>query len=49
MLAYLIWEGWPNTATWVVGLYDGINMIFLGTSLIFTAVAARGIDSRAGQ
>ncbi len=20
MLAYLIWEGWPNTATWVIGL-----------------------------
>jgi len=44
MLAGLIWEGWPNTATWVIGLYVGINMIFLGTSLIFTAVAARGIS-----
>jgi uncharacterized membrane protein HdeD (DUF308 family) len=44
MLAGLIWAGWPNTATWVIGLYVGINMIFLGTSLIFTAVAARGIS-----
>jgi uncharacterized membrane protein HdeD (DUF308 family) len=48
MLAYLIWEGWPNTATWMIGLYVGINMIFLGTSLIFTAIAARGLDSAAG-
>ena len=43
MLAALIWEGWPNTATWVIGLYVGINMVFLGASLIFTAVAARDI------
>jgi uncharacterized membrane protein HdeD (DUF308 family) len=45
LLAVLIWQGWPSTATWVIGLYVGINMVFLGTSLIFTAVAARGISS----
>ena len=48
MLAYLIWAGWPNTATWVIGLYVGINMIFWGTSMIFTAIAARGIGNAAG-
>jgi uncharacterized membrane protein HdeD (DUF308 family) len=41
--AYLMWDGWPNSATWVIGLYVGINMIYLGTCLMFTAVAARGI------
>jgi len=46
-LAGLIWEGWPNTASWVIGLYVGINMIFFGISLIFMAVAARGISNAA--
>lgn len=42
-LAYLIWAGWPSTATWVIGLFVGINMIFFGVSLIMTAIAARNI------
>jgi hypothetical protein len=45
MFAYLIWEGWPNTATWVLGFYVGLNMIYVGTSLIFTVIAARGVNS----
>ena len=46
-LAYLIWQGWPNSAGWVIGLYVGINMIFLGVPLIMTALAARSIGSTA--
>jgi len=42
-LAYLIVKGWPSTAAWVIGLYVGINMIFLGWSLIMTSIAARKI------
>lgn len=45
VLAYLIWRGWPNTATWVIGLYVGIYMIFLGIPLIMTAITARRIGS----
>jgi len=45
VLAYLIWRGWPNTATWVIGLYLGIYMIFFGVPLIMTAIAARRIGS----
>jgi uncharacterized membrane protein HdeD (DUF308 family) len=45
VLAYLIWDHWPNSATWVIGLYVGINMIFLGVPLIMTAVAARSISN----
>jgi uncharacterized membrane protein HdeD (DUF308 family) len=45
VLAYLIWRGWPNTATWIIGLYVGIYMIFLGVPLIMTAIAARRIGS----
>ncbi|HYZ42043.1 MAG TPA: HdeD family acid-resistance protein [Stellaceae bacterium] len=40
-LAYLIWQGWPSSAGWAVGLLVGINMLFLGLSLVMTALAAR--------
>jgi len=42
-LAYLVWHGWPNTARWVIGLYVGIGLAFLGVSLITTALAARTV------
>jgi uncharacterized membrane protein HdeD (DUF308 family) len=41
LLAYLIWDGWPSSAAWAIGLLVGINMVFLGLSLVMTALAAR--------
>jgi uncharacterized membrane protein HdeD (DUF308 family) len=41
VLAYLISRGWPDTASWAIGLLVGINMLFAGMALIFTAFAAR--------
>ena len=41
LLAYLIWDGWPSSAGWAIGLLVGINMVFVGLSLIMTALAAR--------
>jgi len=41
VLAYLIWEGWPSSAGWAIGLLVGINMVFVGLSLVMTALAAR--------
>ncbi len=41
LLAFLIWEGWPSSAGWAIGLLVGINMCFVGLSLIMTALAAR--------
>lgn len=32
ILAALIWSGWPGTATWVIGLLVGINLLFLGVT-----------------
>jgi uncharacterized membrane protein HdeD (DUF308 family) len=46
-LAYLILRGWPTTAAWVIGLYVGINLIFLGVPLIMNAIAARSIEGTA--
>jgi len=34
LLAIIVWAGWPETALWVLGLLVGINMIFLGWSLL---------------
>lgn len=34
LLAIVIWLGWPGTALWVLGLLLGINMLFLGWSLL---------------
>jgi uncharacterized membrane protein HdeD (DUF308 family) len=45
LLAYLIWAGWPSSADWAIGLLVGINMLFLGLSLVMTALAARVIGN----
>jgi uncharacterized membrane protein HdeD (DUF308 family) len=45
-LDFLIWKGWPYTATWVMGLFVGINMIFVGIPLTFAATAAQTRLSR---
>jgi uncharacterized membrane protein HdeD (DUF308 family) len=45
LFVYLIWQGWPNTGAWVLGLYVGLNLIYVGASLIFTVIAARGVNS----
>ncbi|HUC12195.1 MAG TPA: HdeD family acid-resistance protein [Stellaceae bacterium] len=41
LLAFLIWDGWPSSAAWAIGLLVGINMVFSGLSLVMTALAAR--------
>lgn len=34
VLTIIVWTGWSGTALWVLGLLLGINMIFLGWSLL---------------
>jgi uncharacterized membrane protein HdeD (DUF308 family) len=46
LLAYLIWAGWPSSAGWAIGLLVGINMVFLGLSLVMTALAARVVGNQ---
>ena len=41
LLAFLIWDGWPSSADWAIGLLVGINMLFFGLSLVMTALAGR--------
>ena len=47
VLAYLIWAGWPSSADWAIGLLVGINMVFLGLSLLMPALAARLMGNQA--
>lgn len=44
VLAYMIWKGWPDSATWAIGLLVGINLLFGGMTLVFTALAARSAN-----
>lgn len=44
-LAGLIIAGWPSTATWILGLYVGIQMLFAGFAMIFAALEARSSDA----
>jgi uncharacterized membrane protein HdeD (DUF308 family) len=46
LLAFLIWDGWPSSAGWAIGLLVGINMVFVGLSMIMTALAARTMASK---
>ena len=48
LLAFLIWDGWPSSASWAIGLLVGINMVFVGVSLIMTALAARKMTPHSG-
>ena len=38
ILAGLIYSGWPTTAGWIIGLYVGVYLLFLGSSLITLSV-----------
>ena len=41
-LGILVWGGWPATAFWVLGLFVGINLLFMGWARIMLALALRG-------
>jgi uncharacterized membrane protein HdeD (DUF308 family) len=38
-LVVLIMLGWPESASWAIGLFAGINLLFTGLSLIMLAAA----------
>ena len=41
VLGGLIWAGWPATATWVIGLLVGIDLIFGGWAMLFIALSSK--------
>jgi uncharacterized membrane protein HdeD (DUF308 family) len=46
-LGLLIWQEWPASALWVIGLFVGINMIFRGFNWIGLGLALRAMPRTA--
>ncbi len=44
-LGIAIWQEWPLSGLWVIGLFVGIDMIFNGWSLVMLALAAKNLSS----
>ena len=45
VLGILIWQSWPVSGLWVIGLFIGIDMIFNGWSLIMLGLAAKNLPT----
>jgi uncharacterized membrane protein HdeD (DUF308 family) len=43
ILGVLIWQEWPASALWVIGLFVGINLIFRGFNWIAIGLALRSL------
>jgi uncharacterized membrane protein HdeD (DUF308 family) len=41
LLGVLIWQGWPTTGLWVIGLFIGIDLILNGVSVTMLAVTGK--------
>jgi uncharacterized membrane protein HdeD (DUF308 family) len=46
VLGVLIWQEWPETAFWVIGVFVGIDMLFAGWSLVITAATIRSATAK---
>ncbi len=44
-LGIFIWGQWPVSGLWVIGLFIGIDMIFVGWSWVMAALAARRLPA----
>jgi uncharacterized membrane protein HdeD (DUF308 family) len=44
-LGISIWQNWPLSGLWVIGLFIGIDMMLNGWSLIMLGLTARNIPS----
>jgi uncharacterized membrane protein HdeD (DUF308 family) len=41
LLGLLIWNGWPSSSLWVIGMFVAIDMIFQGWNYVMLALVAR--------
>lgn len=46
MLGIAIWQQWPLSGLWVIGLFVGIDMLFNGWALVMLALAAKNWAGR---
>ena len=49
VLAAIIIEGWPGTATWALGLLVGVNLLTSGWAVVVAALAGRKMAGAAGS
>lgn len=47
VLGVMIWQAWPASAWWVIGLFVGINLIFRGINWISLSLALRNLPRAA--
>ncbi len=47
VLGVMIWQEWPASALWVIGMFVGINMIFRGFNWIALGMALRSLPRAA--
>jgi uncharacterized membrane protein HdeD (DUF308 family) len=45
LLGISIWQNWPLSGLWVIGLFVGIDMIFNGWSLVMLGFAAKSLPT----
>jgi uncharacterized membrane protein HdeD (DUF308 family) len=43
ILGVMIWQGWPASALWVIGLFVGIDLLFRGFNWIALGLALRSL------
>ena len=43
ILGLMIWQGWPESSLWVIGLFVGINLIFRGFNWIALGLALHSL------
>jgi uncharacterized membrane protein HdeD (DUF308 family) len=46
ILGIIIWEQWPISGMWVIGLFIGIDLIISGWAWIMLSLAARQLGAR---
>jgi len=45
ILGFMIWDSWPVSGLWVIGMFIGIDMIFDGWTEIMLALSARRLPA----
>jgi uncharacterized membrane protein HdeD (DUF308 family) len=43
LLGVMIWQEWPTSALWVIGLFVGINLVFRGVNWVALGLALRSL------
>jgi uncharacterized membrane protein HdeD (DUF308 family) len=46
LLGILIWNQWPESSAWVIGLFVGIDLLFSGWSWVMLALLVKGVGAQ---